>query len=524
MTSPHHSHPTNGVRPSDSNSHPTHGVSPSDSNDTIAYGYNEKSELTNAVAAVDAAYRYSYDFDEIGNRESSSERGTNSVYTANSLNQYTAVDDFAPQFDDDGNQTLVKTATGVWQVTYNGENRPINWLNGSANIVMSFDRMGRRVMKNDLRFVYDGYLQIANFKVASINSQLTTHNLQLFIWDPTEPVATRTLVWNRGASATYYTHDGNKNVSDVISFHNASSALHYKYGPFGDHESQVGESSFQNPWRFSCEFADDDLALSYYNYRHYDHVCGRWFRKDPYEDDYSPNLYAFCANNCNLFDKLGLWLSYRHRKLTSRAFWYVSRTVFKNEFDACYGQYDLDRIEEALVNANVDTDSGDKADDQGYHFCSWTKDMDNVNYKKRYGEYLASELRTYKKALIFPGVDCKKALNHLGILSHMWQDYYAHGVEKDDSWFGAKIGKIKGSPDDIQMIPVSFGWEGFRGGHGGLFRLVNAFSRVEPGDRANDSGKRRYLAKWFTIGKFKELLPTWADACRCDKTWKKEGK
>ena len=43
--------------------------------DTIAYGYNEKSELTNAVAAVDAAYRYSYDFDDIGNRETSSERG-----------------------------------------------------------------------------------------------------------------------------------------------------------------------------------------------------------------------------------------------------------------------------------------------------------------------------------------------------------------------------------------------------------------------------------------------------------------
>ena len=32
------------------------------------------------------------------------------------------------------------------------------------------------------------------------------------------------------------------------------------------------------------------------------------------------------------------------------------------------------------------------------------------------------------------------------------------------------------------------------------------------------------LLSLFTIGKFKVLLPTWADACRCDKTWKKEGK
>ena len=117
-------------------------------NDTLSYGYNEKSELTNAVAAVDSDYRYAYDFDDIGNRLTSSERGTNSVYTANSLNQYTAVDDFAPQFDDDGNQTLIKTATGIWQVQYNGENRPILWtctqsdnpsITNNQTISMSFE-------------------------------------------------------------------------------------------------------------------------------------------------------------------------------------------------------------------------------------------------------------------------------------------------------------------------------------------------------------------------------------------------
>ena len=106
-------------------------------NDTLSYGYNEKSELTNAVAAVDSNYRYTYDFDDIGNRKTSSERGTNSVYAANQLNQYTEISDsalsaspretFTPQFDDDGNQTLIQTATGIWQVQYNGENRPIFW-------------------------------------------------------------------------------------------------------------------------------------------------------------------------------------------------------------------------------------------------------------------------------------------------------------------------------------------------------------------------------------------------------------
>ena len=80
---------------------------------------------------------------------------------------------------------------------------------------MSFDRMGRRVTKNDQRFVYNGYLQIANFR-----STTTTSDYNYFIWDPTEPVATRPLAWQRGTSVAYYTHDGNKNVSEVIASNN----------------------------------------------------------------------------------------------------------------------------------------------------------------------------------------------------------------------------------------------------------------------------------------------------------------
>lgn len=61
----------------------------------LAYSYNNRSELTNAVAAVDSNYRYAYGFDDIGNREASSEGGTNSVYTASQLNQYTSISDSA---------------------------------------------------------------------------------------------------------------------------------------------------------------------------------------------------------------------------------------------------------------------------------------------------------------------------------------------------------------------------------------------------------------------------------------------
>ena len=261
---------------------------------TDAYGYNVRNELTSATktggpASVPATLEYAYQYDDIGNRITSTDLGTNRTYTANSLNQYTLVgravpgapqgevEEFVPQFDDDGNQTLIQTSTGIWQVQYNGENRPVLWTGGTqsaaTNIVMSFDRMGRRITKNNQWFVYNGYLQIANFEHSFTNSQL-------FIWDPTEPIATRPLVWYYDASAAYYTHDGNKNVSEIVASDGDVSA-HYEYAPFGAVIARRGTFATNNPWRFSSEHVEDETATVYYNYRHYGLTVGRWLCLDP---------------------------------------------------------------------------------------------------------------------------------------------------------------------------------------------------------------------------------------------------
>ena len=299
---------------------------------TASWTYDANNQLLQVCNAtltnVISQYDYTYDFDDIGNRETSSERGTNSFYYANNLNQYTAVDDFTPQFDDDmrprqrrrvarrseateprsgrkrpRNQTLIKTATGIWQVTYNGENRPILWQCVSTNsltpnsstpllISMSYDCMGRRVTKNNQRFVYDGYLQIANTELETLNSKLKT-----FIWDPTEPVAARPLVfYNSNAPPRYYTHDGNKNVSEIVA-ENGDVATHYEYAPFGAVIAQCGVSVAANPWRFSSEFAEDDTATVYYNYRHYEPVMGRWMSRDRIEERGGVKLYAAFEND-----------------------------------------------------------------------------------------------------------------------------------------------------------------------------------------------------------------------------------
>ena len=275
--------------------------------DSVNYGYNTRSELTNATAAVDSAYRYSYDFDDIGNRNTSSERDMNAIYAANNLNQYMSVDAFVPQYDADGNQTLIKTTTGIWQVAYNGENRPVLWTQGTNTISMSYDRMGRRVTKNDQRFVYNGYLCIKK-----IDDSATAHSSLLpdhyFIWDPTEPVATRPLAWSTPTTnhespiTNFYTHDGNKNVSEVIASNN-DVAAHYEYAPFGAVSVQRGVCSRLNLWRFSGEYADDEVGCVYYNFREYEPISGRWMSRDPLDDG---NLYAFIGNYLETDDLLGL--------------------------------------------------------------------------------------------------------------------------------------------------------------------------------------------------------------------------
>ena len=92
-------------------------------------------------ASVPATSEYAYQYDDIGNRITSTDLGTNRTYVANNLNQYTLIsnlcasvtlcDGFFPLFDDDGNQTLIQTSTGIWSVQYNGENRPVLWTGGT---------------------------------------------------------------------------------------------------------------------------------------------------------------------------------------------------------------------------------------------------------------------------------------------------------------------------------------------------------------------------------------------------------
>ena len=160
------------------------------------------------------------------------------------------------------------------------------------SVAMGFDRMGRRVIKSGLCFMYNEYQQI-------------TDNVgNIYVWNPVDTVTTCPLEWLSTNSVEYYVHDLDKSVSDVTTV-NGTVAVHYEYAPFGVVNASGGENAKQNIWRFSSEFAEDELGLVYYNFRHHIPGDGRWSSRDPEEETDCANVYGFLMNGMGI-DALGL--------------------------------------------------------------------------------------------------------------------------------------------------------------------------------------------------------------------------
>ena len=276
-------------------------------NDTFAH--NTRSEL---VEATVSGKNYEYAYDNIGNRQQATEGEDVTVYDANALSQYTAISEngasaFVPQFDADGNQTLIKTSTGIWSAVYNAENRPVTFTNSESNTVVEcqYDSMGRRAYKKvtvdgsvtlHQRYIYRGYLQIACNDLTRSN-----HPALWFItWDPTQPVATRPLAIRKDGSWFTYGWDLTKNICEIFGPAGYPRTT-YTYSPFGE-VTASGDVAQSIQW--SSEVWDSELGLVYYNWRYYNVFVGNWTIKDLIFDNI--NTYSYCLNSPNNVDRLGL--------------------------------------------------------------------------------------------------------------------------------------------------------------------------------------------------------------------------
>lgn len=277
-----------------------------------SFGHNSRSELTSATVNGST---YGYDYDNIGNRETVTEIEITTNYTANELNQYTSISEngaaaFVPQYDADGNQTLIKTETGIWSAIYNAENRPTSFTNEESGTVVecTYDSMGRRAYKKvtvngrvtlHQRYIYRGYLQIACIDLTRNHHPL----LWLITWDPLQSISTRPLAIQK--DGTWYTYglDLTKNVCEVFGS-TGYIATSYTYTPYG---SVTTNGSVTQPIMWSSEILDPQLNLYYYNYRFYMPMLGRWERRDDILEKDKYNVYQYCINNSSMnFDYIGM--------------------------------------------------------------------------------------------------------------------------------------------------------------------------------------------------------------------------
>ena len=291
---------------------------------TRLFTYNSRGELVGDQLRPGG--RFGYQYDNIGNRKEAFEFGSTTDYETDELNRYAGIvrnggEAFTPQYDADGNQTLVKTSTGIWTVTYNAENRPVKFESedGGTTVECAYDSMGRRFEKKvtvggtagfHARYLYRDHLQVAECDLTGETPAL----VRSYLWDPSEPEATRVLSMTRWeANGTqvkehlYCMHDAMKNVTSLFGEARGRRAL-YEYRPYGGLVTSEGNMAQENKFRFSCEYMDDELGLIYYNYRHLNPRDGRWISRDPIMEQGGWNLYSYIYNSPTISnDIIGLY-------------------------------------------------------------------------------------------------------------------------------------------------------------------------------------------------------------------------
>lgn len=303
-----------------------------------AYTYNDRSELTGAhrylgtdiadtTNPVNAEQR-GYTYDPIGNRTQAQTAGVPTGYTANAVNQYTAVTEqttYSPTYDPDGN---LQNAPDGMHYTYNGENRliaaqPETPVNGDTRVEFTYDYMGRRVQKivytydtdnwspiTEYQYIYDGWNLIKQTTTPTGGSSVDKY----YVWglDLSQSLQGAGGVGGlvasvQGSLTTHYCYDANGNVTQLIDASDGSLAAHYEYDPFGNTVAAIGTMAGDNVYRFSTKYYDTEVNLYYYGYRYYSPEFGRWINRDPIGEKGGINLYLFISNDpIAQWDFLGL--------------------------------------------------------------------------------------------------------------------------------------------------------------------------------------------------------------------------
>jgi len=424
-------------------------------------------------------------------------------------------------YDADGNLTN----DGRWAITWDAENRLTKAESLASSptaskrkVVWEFDAKGRRirqtasdgssgsyVVSEDLKFLSDGWRHIAELNAT--NNAL----VRSYVWglDLSETMdgaggVGGLLVLNSASNGVqFYAYDGNGNVTTLVKTSDGTVSANYEYDPFGSVVRATGAMANENRFQFSTKRCDGTTDFELYEFRAR-RTDLAWLSRDPAEENGGFNLYAFLGNDgINFVDGLGLFRVWTHKSLTAQSLdqYFATHKTLGANADCAYD------VEKVVGDANVEQD--------WFHFGELPRHYNRKPGENRanadilYVNYVQSELARFRNHL--HRNQCLDAIKSLGLVTHTWQDFYAHAIRRDGKggkenskypgWTAFSVG-IRGSPD----VRDNFWPSSYPGEHP---------ATAEPVKLSSPEGQARSKqAVRFVSMKYHTLLTAWLLKCK----------
>jgi len=246
-----------------------------------------------------------YTLDPVDNRTSLTDSvNGNTSYTANNLNQYTAVNTITSSYDGNGN-----LASGLGTMVYDAQNRLTSATVGSNTVTFKYDARNRcvsRTINGTTKFlIYDNWNLIDEQ-----NTSGTT--LAKYI----QGAETDEMLAKFGPSSTvYYQQDGLGSTA-FLTDNTGTVVESYTYDVYGlpiilnASGTVLSATAYGNRFLFTGREYLSDTQLYDYRARYYSPTMGRLISRDPLEDaelTQGPNLYWYVQNNApNALDPSGM--------------------------------------------------------------------------------------------------------------------------------------------------------------------------------------------------------------------------
>ena len=243
-----------------------------------------------------------YGLDSVGNWTGLTDSvNGNTSFTANNLNQYTAVNTTTPTYDGNGNLT-----GGLGAFVYDAQNRLTSATNGTNTITFSYDPLNRCVSRTDngttTFLIYDGWSLIDEQNSAGVAVAKYIGGAKL----------DEMLTLANSAGTSYYQQDGLGSTA-LLTSSTGTPVESYIYDVYGTPAIENGSgtviagTAYGNRFLFTGREYLPDVNLYDYRNRMYSPQWGRWLSRDPISEKGGINIYCYVGDNpINSEDPLGL--------------------------------------------------------------------------------------------------------------------------------------------------------------------------------------------------------------------------